>query len=172
MTASISDLRDLVSNSFPQSMSDLKDLVRIPSVSWDSFDPDNVMRSAEKVSQLVKEIGLFDTVEILKSRKVESTQLGQPAVVARRAARNGKPTILLYAHHDVQPPGDEAFWESNPFEPVEKSGRLFGRGAADDKAGIMVHISALRLLPQMLKWELCSLLKEKRNLALLLLKIF
>jgi acetylornithine deacetylase/succinyl-diaminopimelate desuccinylase-like protein len=147
MTASISDLRDLVSNSFPQSMSDLKDLVRIPSVSWDSFDPENVMRSAEKVSQLVKEIGLFDTVEILKSRKVESTQLGQPAVVARRAARNGKPTILLYAHHDVQPPGDEAVWESNPFEPVEKSGRLFGRGAADDKAGIMAHISALRLLP-------------------------
>jgi acetylornithine deacetylase/succinyl-diaminopimelate desuccinylase-like protein len=128
-------------------MSDLKDLVRIPSVSWDSFDPENVMRSAEKVSQLVKEIGLFDTVEILKSRKVESTQLGQPAVVARRAARNGKPTILLYAHHDVQPPGDEAVWESNPFEPVEKLGRLFGRGAADDKAGIMAHISALRLLP-------------------------
>lgn len=129
-------------------MSDLKDLVRIPSVSWDSFDPQNVVDSAEKVAQLVTDTGLFEKVEILRSLKSESSDFGQPAIVARRNATNGKPTILLYAHHDVQPPGDENIWESNPFEPLEKSGRLYGRGAADDKAGIMAHISTLRLLPE------------------------
>ena len=148
MTASFPDLQAMVSQSFSQSMSDLKDLVRIPSVSWDSFDPQHVMKSAETVAQLVRDTGLFDDVEILRSLKAESTDYGQPAVVARRSAVEGKPTILLYAHHDVQPPGDQAVWQSEPFEPVEKSGRLFGRGAADDKAGIMAHISALRLLPQ------------------------
>lgn len=148
MTASFSDLQALVSQSFPQSMSDLKDLVRIPSVSWDSFDPQIVLDSAEKVAQLVTDTGLFEKVEILRSLKSESSDFGQPAIVARRNAINGKPTFLLYAHHDVQPPGDENIWQSNPFEPVEKSGRLYGRGAADDKAGIMAHISALRLLPE------------------------
>jgi acetylornithine deacetylase/succinyl-diaminopimelate desuccinylase-like protein len=151
MTASISDVRTLVSQAFPQSLEDLKDLVRIPSVSWSSFDSAHVVRSAEKVADLARNTGIFDTVQILRSLKSDTAELGQPAVVARRNAINGKPTILLYAHHDVQPPGDENVWESEPFEPVEKSGRLYGRGAADDKAGIMAHITALRLLPKIVE---------------------
>ena len=149
MTASISDVRALVSSVFPDSLSELKDLVRIPSVSWSSFDPQNVQRSAEAVASLVESTGLFEEVQILRSLKADSDELGQPAVVARRNPAPGKPTVLLYAHHDVQPPGDENVWESEPFEPREKNGRLYGRGAADDKAGIMAHVTALRLLPSL-----------------------
>ena len=149
MTASISDVRALVSSVFPDSLSELKDLVRIPSVSWSSFNPQNVQLSAEGVASLVESTGLFEEVQILRSRKADSDELGQPAVVARRNPAPGKPTVLLYAHHDVQPPGDENVWEGEPFEPLEKNGRLYVRGAADDKAGIMAHVTALRLLPSL-----------------------
>ncbi len=148
MTASISDVRLLVTHSFPQTLQDLKDLVRIPSVSWPSFDPIFVLKSAESIVKLAESTGVFDTIEILQSHTPEG-DFGKPAVVARREATNGKPTILLYAHHDVQPAGSSEPWETDPFVPVEKNGRLYGRGAADDKAGILSHISALRLLPEL-----------------------
>lgn len=151
MTASISDVRALVSREFAQSINELKDLVRIPSVSWSSFDPEQVARSAPAVSELIAGTNLFEDVFILRSKKSDSDDLGQPAVVARRNPAPGMPTVLLYAHHDVQPPGDLTVWESTPFEPVERAGRLYGRGAADDKAGIMAHVTALRLLPELVE---------------------
>jgi acetylornithine deacetylase/succinyl-diaminopimelate desuccinylase-like protein len=127
-------------------VSTLGDLVRIPSVSWPAFDSANVVRSAEAVAQLAGELGVFDSVEILRSPIPGGSELGQPAVVARRASQNGAPTVLLYAHHDVQPPGNDEDWESPAFEPTERNGRLFGRGSADDKAGIVTHLFSIRLL--------------------------
>ena len=99
---------------FRSPIADLSDLVRIPSVSWDGFDPEHVVASAERVAELARGTGVFDDVEIVRLPIPANGELGQPAVLATRAARNGRPTILLYAHHDVQPPGDDADWESLP----------------------------------------------------------
>ncbi|MFG6477047.1 dipeptidase [Microbacterium sp. P06] len=128
----------------PAALADLGALVRIPSIAWPAFDQAEVQRSAEAVADLARGIGVFDSVEIARADIPETDEQGQPAVLAVRRARNGRPTVLLYAHHDVQPPGDEALWESPPFEPTVRGGRLYGRGAADDKAGVMAHLAALR----------------------------
>lgn len=148
MGSSFPDVKTAVDVAFPQALSELCRLVQIPSVSWPSFGAENVEHCALAVAELARETGVFDSVEILTSLTADNS-LGQPAVVARRNAAPGMPTVLLYAHHDVQPPGDNTLWESSPFEPVERHGRLYGRGAADDKAGIMTHITALRMLPSM-----------------------
>ncbi|WP_231635316.1 dipeptidase [Luteipulveratus halotolerans] len=119
----------------PAVREDLERLTRIPSVSLDSFDQKHVDDSADAVAELLRAEGL--DVEIVREG-------GRPAVIGHRPAPDGAPTVLLYAHHDVQPPGDEKDWDSKPFEPTERDGRLYGRGAADDKAGVMAHVAALR----------------------------
>jgi acetylornithine deacetylase/succinyl-diaminopimelate desuccinylase-like protein len=142
----LSALREAVHGGLPASIADLSGLVRIPSVSWAAFDPANVQQSAEAVAALATGLGVFDSVQISRATIGDSDTLGQPAVLATRAAKNGKPTILLYAHHDVQPPGKDEDWESLPFEPTVRGERLYGRGSADDKAGVMAHIAAIRAL--------------------------
>jgi acetylornithine deacetylase/succinyl-diaminopimelate desuccinylase-like protein len=137
-------LRDAVQAGFPAAVADLSRLVRIPSVSWDAFDPRHVAESADAVAGLVRELGVFEEVAVSRAAIGDSDQLGQPAVLATRRARGGKPTILLYAHHDVQPPGADEDWDSLPFEPTARGDRLYGRGAADDKAGVVAHIAAIR----------------------------
>ncbi|MEQ1734799.1 MAG: dipeptidase [Rhodoglobus sp.] len=136
-------LRESVQAGLPVAISDLGGLVRIPSVSWDGFDPERVVESATAVKALLEDLAVFDSVEIARA-PIDADRPGQPAVLARRAPRNGKPTILLYAHHDVQPPGNDADWDSAPFEPTVRGDRLYGRGAADDKAGVMAHVAAIR----------------------------
>ena len=131
----ISSLRDRVRALMPQVRADLEALTRIPSVSLDAFDQAHVERSAEAVADLLRAEGL--DVEIVREG-------GRPAVIGHRDGPPGSRTVTLYAHHDVQPPGDDALWESPPFEPTERDGRLYGRGAADDKAGVMAHVAALR----------------------------
>lgn len=143
-------MRDAAASGIPAALADLGALVRIPSIAFPGFDAAHVQRSAEAVAALVEELGLFETVEIRRAGIPGSDDIGQPAVLAARAARNGRPTILLYAHHDVQPVGDESLWESAPFEPTVRDGRLYGRGAADDKAGVMAHVAALRALKEAL----------------------
>jgi acetylornithine deacetylase/succinyl-diaminopimelate desuccinylase-like protein len=130
------DLRAAIQREMPGVRADLERLVRIPSIAFDGFDHSYVERSAEAVAELLRGAGLPD-VRIVRGS-------GQPAVIGRRPAPPGAPTVLLYAHHDVQPVGDLTLWESDPFEPVERDGRLYGRGAADDKAGVMAHVAALR----------------------------
>ncbi|MDE9366421.1 dipeptidase [Luteipulveratus sp. YIM 133132] len=128
-------LRSSVADLMPGIRRDLEDLTRIPSVSLNSFDQKHVDESAEAVAALLRAEGL--EVEIVREG-------GAPAVIGHRPAPDGAPTVLLYAHHDVQPPGDDKDWDTKPFEPTERDGRLYGRGAADDKAGVMAHVAALR----------------------------
>jgi acetylornithine deacetylase/succinyl-diaminopimelate desuccinylase-like protein len=142
------DLRAAIDRTFDQTLARLKELVAIPGIAWPSFDRSPLERSAEAVAVLLRDSGL-DDVRILGCDKPDGTP-GGPAVVARRPAAAGKPTILLYAHHDVQPAGDESLWETEPFAAVEKDGRLYGRGAADDKAGIMAHIAAYAAVSEVL----------------------
>lgn len=132
-------MEDLIASAravLPDVRRDLEDLVRIESVWADPGRRDEVRRSAQKVSDLCRAAGFAD-VEIVSSG-------GAPAVIARHPAPPGAPTVLLYAHHDVQPEGERGQWVSPPFEPEERDGRLYGRGAADDKAGIAIHLAAFR----------------------------
>ena len=133
--AQIESIRARVTALMPQVRADLEALTRIPSVSLAAFDQAQVDASAEATAALLQAEGL--EVEIVREG-------GRPAVIAHIDGPSGAPTVMLYAHHDVQPPGDESDWDSAPFEPTERDGRLYGRGAADDKAGIMAHIAALR----------------------------
>lgn len=140
------DLREAVQAGLPVAIADLSNLVRIPSVSWDGFDPEHVIASAEAVAELARGTGVFDDIDIVRLPMAANGELGLPAVIATRTARNGRPTVLLYAHHDVQPPGDDNDWNSQPYEPTLNGDRLYGRGAADDKAGVLAHIAAIRAL--------------------------
>ncbi|GAB3294993.1 dipeptidase [Pseudoclavibacter terrae] len=138
-------LLDAVEDRFPATIARLSGLVRIPSVSWDAFDRVHVQRSAERTAELLRELELFDAVEI-EGVETSDGYAGQPAVIATRQAEPGQPTVLLYAHHDVQPQGSADDWRTPPFEPTLRDGRLYGRGASDDKAGVMTHIAALEAL--------------------------
>jgi len=135
---SVDDIRARVTEILPGIRKDLEDLVRIESVSADPARASEVQRSAEAVAELFR-AEKFETVEIV------SADGGAPAVIARKPGPEGAPTVLLYAHHDVQPENDHAEWDSPPFEPTERDGRLYARGAADDKAGIAAHLGALRV---------------------------
>ena len=116
---------------------ELEALVRIPSISADPERFADVRASADATVELLRDHGLENV-------RVAGVEGSQPNVVGEwMHAGPDKPTVLLYAHHDVQPPGVVENWASDPFEPEERGGRLFGRGAADDKAGAVAHAHAV-----------------------------
>jgi acetylornithine deacetylase/succinyl-diaminopimelate desuccinylase-like protein len=133
----IDDVRDTLVNRMATHRIDLERLVSIPSVSADGFDHAELRRCAEVVRDLLAARGCDDA-------RLLEVDGAPPAVYAQwLGAGDDRPTVLCYAHYDVQPPGDPDAWTSPPFEPAERDGRLFGRGAADDKAGLMVHVAAI-----------------------------
>jgi acetylornithine deacetylase/succinyl-diaminopimelate desuccinylase-like protein len=132
------DVRAAILKLLPSVRSDLADLVRIPSVSADPERAADVRRTAVHTARLFTEAGAASV------RIIDDIAGSPPTVLASYPAPPGMPTVLLYAHYDVQPTGDLSLWSSAPFEPTERDGRLYGRGTADDKAGIAVHLAALR----------------------------
>jgi len=114
----------------------LKNLTRIPSVSFSGYPQEEVRRSAQASAAWLRTSGLRN-VQIWE---VPGTH---PCVYGEWLQAPNAPTVLLYAHHDVQPPLRTELWHSPPFEPTEREGRLFGRGSADDKAGIAVHAASI-----------------------------
>ncbi|MEZ0579837.1 dipeptidase [Nocardioides sp. MH1] len=139
MTMTSDEIRSRVAAVLPGVREDLEALVRIQSVSADPARLDEVERSAEKTAELFRAEGV-------DARIVRAYDGAPPAVIGEKRGPEGAPVVLLYAHHDVQPENDPADWDSPPWEPTERDGRLYGRGTADDKAGIMTHVAALRVL--------------------------
>lgn len=131
------DLKSIITSQMPQARADLERLVRLPSVSLPGFPPEPVKEAAEAVADILKGAGV-------KNARVEEVAGGYPTVYGEIPGPPGAPTVLLYAHYDVQPAGHEDAWESPPFEPVERDGRMYGRGAADDKSGVVMHAAVIR----------------------------
>jgi acetylornithine deacetylase/succinyl-diaminopimelate desuccinylase-like protein len=130
------DLRAAVAADMPRLKELLATLIRMESVSAHGYDPSGVRAAGEEIRDMLDESG-FSNAQLLESSD------GHPAVFAEIPAPEDAPTVLLYAHYDVQPPGPAEEWDTAPFEPVEKDGRLYGRGASDDKAGIVMHLGAI-----------------------------
>ncbi|UDY23156.1 dipeptidase [Nocardioides sp. Kera G14] len=136
---STDELKSRIQAALPGVLEDLKALVRIQSVSADPERLTEVEKSASATLELFRAEGV-------EARIVRAFDGAPPAIIGSKQGPAGAPTVLLYAHHDVQPENDPADWDSAPFEPTERDGRLYGRGAADDKAGVLTHVAALRVL--------------------------
>jgi acetylornithine deacetylase/succinyl-diaminopimelate desuccinylase-like protein len=121
---------------FDDFMQTLVTLSRIPSISADASRAADVRRSAEAMGDALRDAGV-EKVQVLEIPDVH------PYVYGEWMHKPGAPTILLYGHHDVQPPGRPEKWLSPAFEPTERGGRLYGRGTADDKGGCMTHVAAV-----------------------------
>jgi acetylornithine deacetylase/succinyl-diaminopimelate desuccinylase-like protein len=133
------ELRTRLNGDVDRMAEELSRLVSIPSVGYAGYDPANVRASAELARDLLSAAGA-DGARLLE------LEGGHPAVFGEVAGPPGAPTVLLYAHLDVQPAGPEDAWTTPPFEPRVRDGRLYGRGSADDKSGIAIHAAALRAL--------------------------
>jgi len=133
------ELRERIAADMPRTVAELEQLVRIPSMGYPDNDPANVRASAEATKEILKDAGV-------ENARLLELDGGHPAVFGELPGPEGAPTVLLYAHHDVQPEGPIDQWDTPPFEPVVKDGRMYGRGAADDKSGIVVHAAAIRAL--------------------------
>lgn len=130
------DIAAKIAELMPGLRHDLQTLVRIPSISGPGRPSEPLLEAHEEVARLFREAGAdVDVLELPDTA---------PVVIGGIPAPPGAPTVLLYSHYDVVPPGDVALWSTPPFEPVERDGAIYGRGTADTKSNILVHVGALR----------------------------
>lgn len=126
-------------------LSELFELLRIPSVSADSRHKGDVRKAAEYVAQKLTEAGA-DSVQLMETK-------GHPIVFGEKIVDAAKPTVLVYGHYDVQPPDPLDLWKTPPFEPTVRDGKIYARGACDDKGQFYMHIKAFEV---MMKHKLLS----------------
>jgi acetylornithine deacetylase/succinyl-diaminopimelate desuccinylase-like protein len=130
-------LREKIAELMPALRADLAELVRIPSVSGEGRPPEPIRAAHDLVAKLLADAGATE----VSTLELPDTN---PIVTAEIPAPEGAPTVLLYSHYDVVPPGDEEKWDSPPFQLTERGGALFGRGSSDSKANVIAHVGALR----------------------------
>lgn len=135
------ELTERIDRGFESEIGFLTDLVKIESVSSDPSKAKEVLRSAEFVRDTFSSLGFEAEVH---TALMPNGKDGRPAVIAKSENDPRKQTVLLYAHHDVQPTGDHARWTSDPFVTDIRGERIYGRGTSDDGAGVAVHVGALR----------------------------
>jgi cysteinylglycine-S-conjugate dipeptidase len=128
---------ETVRSLMPELTSDLGRLVRIPSIAFPDFPPEQLQEAHDLIVELLRDAGMDDLVTL----NLPDTA---PVLTGTIPAPDGAPTVLLYSHYDVVPAGDESLWSSPPWEPTERDGAIFGRGASDSKANVIVHVGALR----------------------------
>src|SRR5271170_1834031 len=134
------ELNEYIERKHDEHLSDLYELLRIPSVSAQSQHKPDIERAAQWVAERLRRAGL-PAVEIVPTRM-------HPLVYGESLQAPGKPTVLFYGHYDVQPPEPLELWTSPAFEPAIRGGNLYGRGTADDKGQIHIHIRALDAIKQ------------------------
>jgi acetylornithine deacetylase/succinyl-diaminopimelate desuccinylase-like protein len=134
-----SEIRSKVAEMMPELLADLGRLVAIPSVAFPGYPPEPVHQMAGEALRLFREAG-FATAEL------QHVPAGYPPVYGEIPGPDGTPTVMLYAHYDVQPAPPEQGWTSDPWTATAKpDGRIYGRGAADDKGGLVTHLGTLRV---------------------------
>jgi cysteinylglycine-S-conjugate dipeptidase len=131
------DIDQTVHQIMPTVINNLKQLVSIPSIATQGYPREQVLEAARTTEAQLKTAGFRQAHQLELSG-------GYPAIYGEIEGPPGAPTVLLYAHYDVQPSGQAQEWDSPPFEPTERNGRLYGRGAADDKSGIVAHIATIQ----------------------------
>ncbi|MFQ3576144.1 MAG: dipeptidase [Cytophagales bacterium] len=152
-------MKEIVEKKFDTYLKDLVSLLSFPSVSADPKFKMSVLQTADFVSSLLKKAGI-QHVEIIETE-------GNPIVYAEEIISKELPTVLMYGHYDVQPADPIELWESNPFEPVVKDGKIYARGAADDKGQFLTHIKAVELLNELgeLKYNLKILIEGEEEIG-------
>lgn len=134
-------LSQKVDDLMAQAESDLADLVRIPSINFPGYDRKPVIDCANAIADLFDQAGATQVETV-------TGESGVPTVRADLAGPPGAPTVVLYSHYDVQPAGNAEKWETPAFEPTVRNGRMYGRGAADDKSGVITHLTCLRAISE------------------------
>jgi acetylornithine deacetylase/succinyl-diaminopimelate desuccinylase-like protein len=133
-------MKEYIAQNQNRFLDELLELLRIPSISADSRYKGDIRKTAEWIAEKMKEAGA-DAVQLFETE-------GNPVVFGEKIINNSLPTVLVYGHYDVQPPDPLDLWDSPPFEPVVKDGKIFARGACDDKGQFYMHLKAFETMMQ------------------------